>query len=202
MKKADHILSAYLIVPLSEDYLTAILEFTDREIGKHYYTEENFLLHLERSKKDNLNASFLAIDKETQQIVALRLSYAPGTWHTEKADHLTPERWHRPIPHKQLGYFKSLFVDRHHQGKGLGPYLSQQSLIILKQQGALAVLSHSSLGSPQNSSKKYLTSLGFHPVKEHQHFWSHIFYHCAHCFQTPCSCTALEMILFLDDRTR
>jgi ribosomal protein S18 acetylase RimI-like enzyme len=190
----------YWIRPLTEDDLEDVLLFADREIGKNYYHRDNFLPLMEKSRMHDLNASFVAVEKKTNRLVALRLSFAPGLWTADRPHHLSPTLWQRPVPLKQLAHFKSLFIAHDHRGKGLGPYLSRLSLSVLKQQGAVAVLSHSSLGSPGNSSQKYLTSLGFQSVKEHPHFWSHISYDCAHCNKKPCECSALEMILYLDDK--
>ena len=54
-----------------------------------------------------------------------------------------------------MGYFKSLFIHEDYQGAGLGKTLSHKASV-LKEMGAHAVLCHSWMESPKNSSQRYL----------------------------------------------
>ena len=82
-----------------------------------------------------------------------------------------------------------------------GPGNPDQSgvcLSILKDMGAEAVLCHSWMESPENSSQRYLLKMGFQKIKEHPKFWYEIDYFCTRCGPSRCVCTAGEMIKLLD----
>ena len=93
-----------------------------------------------------------------------------------------------------MSYFKSLFVSGDYQQQGLGKTLSTKSIELLKQMGAEAILCHSWLESPGNSSQKYLQRMGFTDVTTHEKFWYPVDYHCTRCGPAKCVCTAIEMI--------
>lgn len=181
------------LMELSPQDLHEVKKFCDREIGHNYFSIEDLILVLERSSKNDHVSSFLAKNSKSE-IVAVRLTFAPGTWPID-LDKTTPELWQVDV--QDVGYFKSMFIHKDYQGSGLGGKISNASLKILKHQGAKAVVCHCTLDSPYNSSRRYLEKLGFVPLREFPHFWSSIDYHCAHCLQRPCECTALEMILYL-----
>ena len=94
----------------------------------------------------------------------------------------------------KMSYFKSLFVSGDYQQQGLGKTLSTKSIELLKQMGAEAILCHSWLESPGNSSQKYLQRMGFTDVTTHEKFWYPVDYHCTRCGPAKCVCTAIEMI--------
>ena len=70
---------------------------------------------------------------------------------------------------------------------------------VIKLMGGKAVLCHSWLESPGNSSQRYLSSIGFESVKEHEKFWYEIDYECTRCGPEKCVCTAMEMIKYLEE---
>ena len=77
----------------------------------------------------------------------------------------------------------------------LAPYLSIKAL---KDMGAKAVVCHSWIQSPHDSSRKYLNSLGFEAVSIHEKFWYNIDYDCTRCGKnSKCVCDAQEMIKYL-----
>lgn len=168
----------------------AIKEFTDRWIGTGYYGEGELEHYIEQSKGCSLGA--FADDGE---MGAIRISLAPTTWIEELGRGLTPEAW--DVKPAQMAYFKSLFVAKKFQAKGLGRKLSLQSIELLKQQGAQAVLCHSWLESPNNSSQRYLKNLGFKEIARFPKFWYPIDYECTRCGPNRCVCTAVEMVKYI-----
>ena len=179
--------------PLSINDIPAVKAFTDHWIGDNYYgmpeLEQSFAL----SQFDSLNASFVACQGD--KIVAIRLTYAPGEWLRKCGRGATPGEW--KVSAERVAYFKSLFVDDSCQKMGVGKKLSSLSIDILKQMGAQAIICHSWLESPGNSSQIYLQRMGFEPIKEHALFWNHIDYLCTRCRPHKCVCTVLEMIKYL-----
>ena len=112
---------------LSFEHQEQFLNFCNQYIGKNYFNANNFKLQLELSEKENLNASYVLLNV-SKKIIGVRLTYAPGKWLTKiKTKHLSELN----IDPKQIGYFKSLFIHPDHQGKKIGPYLSNQSISCL-----------------------------------------------------------------------
>lgn len=182
-----------LIREFADTDIQKVLQFTDDWIGKNYFSEEELAEVYHRSLRDGLTASFLA-ESDNGEIVAARLSYAPGEW-TSHARGLSFDLW--KCDHREVGYFKSLFVSRDFQGRGLGRKLSSLSIERLKQMGTQAIVCHSWLESPGNSSQRYLKKMGFDEVKRYPKFWFLIDYECTKCAPSRCECTAIEMIKYL-----
>ena len=176
---------------LLEDDLNAVKVFTDRWIGEGYYTLDQLQDIYQKSQAQKLNCSFVALDGN--DIDAVRLTYAPGKW-WQGTKSISPALW--DVRPSAVAYFKSLFVSDQYQGKGLGKILSQQSMDIVKQMGGMAIICHSWLESPNNSSQKYLEKMNFKEVKKWHNFWKEIDYSCTRCGR-PCLCTASEMIHYL-----
>lgn len=181
-----------------------IKKFTDRWIGQNYFSvpelEQILQLSVARSHENSsqqLTASLGAfLDGE---MIAVRLSFAPGAWIKKVGRGLTPEIWQQRfgLRPEDVAYFKSLFVAEQHQQLGLGKTLSLESIELLKKMGAKAILCHSWLESPGNSSQLYLQKMGFQDVSKHPLFWNHIDYDCTRCAPDRCQCTAMEMIKIL-----
>src|SRR5690606_25552492 len=108
---------------------------------------------------------------------------------------LTPDRWQ--VKPEQMAYFKSLFVAKKFQAAGMGKRLSLESIELLKKCGAKAVLCHSWLESPNNSSQRYLLKLGFEEIARFPKFWYPIDYVCTRCGPKRCECTAVEMVKYI-----
>lgn len=180
---------SFKIIPLDPSWTDAFIAFTDLNIGTGYYRKKDVETLLARNQP--INTTFLLID-EAGQIRGVRVSFPPGKW----IDLVGPERlflsrWSNPS--EKVGYFKSLFVDKRLQGQGWGPKLSEVSIQQMKKAGAEAVVVHSWQESPNNSSTRYLESIGFQSLGKHGKFWEKVDYECAGCNEKPCTCSADEM---------
>ena len=173
--------------------LSDVKVFTDQWIGDGYFTQKQLLNIFEYSQFNDKNCSFIALDDE-QKIVGVRLTYAPsGLWWREVKS-ISPHLW--STEPKDVAYFKSLFIADKYQGKGLGRELSMRSMQMIKEMQGKAIICHSWLESPNNSSQKYLEKMNFSTVREWPEFWKEIDYSCTRCGK-PCLCTACEMIHYL-----
>ena len=179
----------FKIVPLDPSWSEAFILFTDINIGAGYYRKKDVEALIERNQP--INTSFLLID-EAGQIHGVRVSFPPGKWiDLVGSERLFVDRWNDPID--KVGYFKSLFVDQNLQGQGWGPKLSAVAIEQMKKCGADAVVTHSWNESPNNSSTRYLETIGFKVLGKHKNFWSKIDYLCSGCHVKPCTCSADEM---------
>lgn len=178
------------IRPLTLADVPAIKAFTDQWIGLNYYAYGE----LEHLIDQSLGCSLGAFSDEGE-LAAIRISLAPGTWIEEIGRGLSPQVWE--VAPESMGYFKSLFVADKFQACGLGRKLSLESIKLLKDCGAKAVLCHSWLESPNNSSQRYLLKLGFKPINEFPKFWYPIDYECTRCGPDRCVCTAVEMVKYI-----
>lgn len=180
---------AFKITAFEKEFLAEVQHFTDRWIGENYFSQDQLEEVIQLSSTKDLNASFLAFDNN--ELVGVRLSFLPGRW-IEKARGISPDLW--PCPYDQVGYFKSLFIADSAQKLGLGRSLSQKSMDVLKSAGARAIVCHSWLESPEDSSRRYLESLGFSQLALHPKFWEPVDYLCTRCAPSTCQCTAAEML--------
>ncbi|MGE0633195.1 MAG: GNAT family N-acetyltransferase [Pseudobdellovibrionaceae bacterium] len=179
--------------------LPAIKNFTDRAIGVDYYSMSDLEDIFRRSSalgadKTDTMCSLVLADSQNQ-IFGVRITYPPGKWEKGKGKGLTPEKW--PFPLNKTAYFQSLFIDPSIQSKGFGKKMSLQAISVLKKMGAKAIVCHSWKDSPNDSSGKYLRSLGFKVVATHPDYWKDVDYLCTRCGNPPCRCTAEEMLLEL-----
>lgn len=181
------------IRPLETSDIAAVKKFTDSTIGSNYYSEAELQDILARSEKDGKVCSLLLIDDENQ-VRGIRITYPHGSWNHGKGKGLSPERWN--VQKEETAYFQSLFIDPALTGRGIGKKLSLKSLEILKELGSKAVVCHSWKESPNDSSGRYLRSLGFTVVATHPLYWKDVDYVCPRC-KSPCLCTAEEMIKYL-----
>ncbi|MBL7664632.1 MAG: GNAT family N-acetyltransferase [Bacteriovoracaceae bacterium] len=176
------------ILEFSSSHIQAVKNFTDRWIGQNYYS----LPELKNAYLYSQGCSYLAyVDEE---LAGIRLTYAPGDWIKSQRG-LSFHDW--KVPSDRVGYFKSLFVAEKFQQLGIGRKLAETSLKQLQKKEAQAVICHSWLESPGNSSQLYLEKMGFVPVKSHPEFWKEIDYLCTRCSPHRCLCTAIEMIKYL-----
>ena len=177
------------IIPLDAPWIDAFIAFTDIGIGAGYYRKQDVETLIARNQP--LNTSFLLIDQESH-VQGVRVSYPPGQWiDLVGPQRLFLDRW--PFSANKVGYFKSLFLDAKLQGQGWGPKLSEHSTAAMKKCGAEAIVTHSWKESPNNSSTRYLESIGFKALGQHNNFWSEVDYDCSGCHVRPCTCTADEM---------
>ncbi len=187
-----------VIRPLEREDLPLVKSFTDRWIGKDYYSTGELEELYELARQGRQIASFLAfeVDREGSfELAGVRLTYAPGTWLEKQPRGLTPHKWQ--VAPSKAAYFKSLFVAKKYQRRGVGGALSARSLEVLKEMGSQAILCHSWLESPGNASQRYLLKIGFESVSEHQKFWHPVDYDCTRCAPQRCLCTAIEMIKYI-----
>lgn len=174
--------------------IPAVKAFTDRAIGDGYYSAGELSDYFDRSFLNGQSCSLLLLGDDGH-VKGLRLTCAPGQWHSGKGNGLSPELW--DVDQESIGYFQSLFIDPALTGQGWGKRLSLKAMVILKQMGAEAVLCHSWKESPNDSSGRYLRSLGFQMIATHPLYWKDVDYICTRCGQPPCQCTAEEMIKYL-----
>ncbi|MBD64707.1 MAG: hypothetical protein CME62_05845 [Halobacteriovoraceae bacterium] len=174
--------------------LDALLAFTNKWIGDGYFNKEELRALLLQGVHEDLNASFIA--EYEGKIIAARITLIPYQW--TKFDHIAPyiSTHMYNVPYKKAAYFQSLFVDHQFQGKGIGSELTKRSLEVLYQMGCMAVVCHSWVESPNNSSQKYLLKFGFEPVSVHKNFWMFKDYKCPRCKPQVCQCSAEEMIYY------
>ena len=174
--------------------------FTDKWIGKDYFTKEELRNSLLKGSSGEHNASFMALNKKGQ-IIGVRITYLPGEWmkEAELLPHVSPFKW--KVTEKKVAYFKSLFIAEDYRRKGIGKDLTLRSLQVLHNLGTLAVLCHSWVESPSNSSKNYLTKMRFESIKIHPDFWFFKEYSCILCSPKNCGCSAEEMIYYLPQQS-
>lgn len=185
--------SKYLIRPVCADDICAIQQFTDQWIGTNYFSFNELEEVLELSRHQGKTTSLGAFYQG--ELAAIRLTFAPGKWQN-KVRGQSQEKWN--VDPQSVAYFKSLFVAGDHQAQGLGKILSNQSMEIVKELGGKAILCHSWMESPNNSSMRYLDKMGFEQVAVHPLYWNPIEYDCTRCAPIRCQCTAAEMIKYLD----
>lgn len=172
--------------------IAAVKCFTDREIGKNYFSKKELEESFHKSQSQNVMCSFVLVDGE--EILGLRLAYPPGLWTQGKGKKICRDLW--GVPLEKTAYFQSLFLARKVQGQGWGPRLSAASINAFKKLKAEAIVTHAWKESPNNSSIRYLTQQGFKPIATHPEYWIDVAYDCV-LDGHPCRCTAVEMILYL-----
>lgn len=190
----------FLISPFEENHISAVLPFTDRWIGENYFSESDLIRLINESRAPvpdlgNREISASCLAWQGQKLIGVRISLAPGRWEKGTIPFLNSQ-W--PIKGIEVGYFKTLFVHGDFRGLGIGQRLSQASMVILRQQGAKGIVSHSWLESPGNSSQNYLLKNGFVEIGRHPLFWNRLDYKCVRCQPEACQCTAVEMFKILD----
>lgn len=181
------------ILPFEIQHVNQVQVFSDLWIGKNYFLEEDLVDLAKRSQFGGKNCSFLCFKNE--ELVGIRLSYAPGKWPEDLVGKSSPHKYKYPLD--TVGYFKSLFLNEKFQGKGVGGKLSNLGIEKMREMKAKAIVTHCWLESPNQSSERYLSKLGFEPVNDIPLFWKDIDYLCSGCAIKPCKCTAREMILYL-----
>ncbi len=176
--------------------IESIKVFCDDAIGKNYYSVDELKQIWHRSTAQNQTYSLVLVDTKNRSrpIRGIRICFPPGQWAKGKGNQIRPDLWKVPIA--ETAYFQSLFVDENLRGQGWGPKLSQAAIQSLKTAGTRAVVCHSWVESPGDSSGRYLRSLGFETVIFHKEYWKDVDYLCTRD-GNPCLCTAEEMILYL-----
>lgn len=179
-----------LIREFLETDILAVKTFTDKCVGQGYYSIDELKENQKKSIASTGQICSFVIEDENGLIKGLRLAYPPGNWQHGKGHSLRSDLW--PTSIDKTAYFQSLFVSADLQGQGWGPKLSGLSLAVLKKLGAEGVVAHSWKESPNNSSYRYLSKLGFQAIAEHPDYWIDVDYICPRD-GNPCRCTAVEM---------
>jgi predicted N-acetyltransferase YhbS len=182
------------IRPFKKTDLEQIRQFTDREIGAGYYSQKEIEDIFERSQAAQTMCSLVLVDGD--EIKGIRISYPPKRWKSGKGSGLHPEKW--PHTLSETGYFQSIFIASSLTGQGWGGRLSMEALRLLSKVGAKGVVCHAWKESPNNSSTRYLSGMGFEVIAEHKLYWKDLDYKCTKCGLPPCQCTAQEMYLDLE----
>ncbi len=192
--------------PMTAADIDAVVALADQVVGQGYYTAESVATMLTRSTVGDVVCSHVATRARpaadapeppapTDAVLGFRFSLPPGRWQHGRGQGLSPERW--PAPLAQAAYFQTAYVANAARGRGVGPRMAAAALDALRQLGARVVVTHSWKESPDNSSFRYLTRLGFVPVAEYPDYWIDVDYTCVRDGR-PCRCTAIEMVLPLD----
>mgnify|MGYP003952745703 CR=1 FL=1 len=180
-------------ITLDKSRLDDLKRFSDRWIGKNYFTIEQLEKVLELSFIDERSASLLAYDKS--DLVGIRITLINPSWQNDFKIGLSFDKWN--LEPKKVAYFKSLFIASSFQKMGLGKSLSLSSIKKLKEMGFEGVVCHSWLESPGNGSQIYLEKMGFTKIFNHKNLWYNIDYECIRCRPKRCKCTAIEMIKYI-----
>lgn len=169
----------------------AVISLANEVHGDGYLDNASMQAWYEKGLKNNINASFVVYHGD--KLVGFRITYAAQQWEIDTW--CTTERW--SVPTNQVCYFKCNTVDADYRGQGIGSELLQRSIAAVKQQGALAGVSHLWKQSPGNSAVKYFTKCGGVLIKTHPDRWYSLSlagYQCTVC-ATECHCEAAEMLL-------
>lgn len=187
-------MKSYRLRPIKTSDFAAISHLSDAAFGANYINSDELRRQWPMMQKHDLSASFLLENKSSGEALGFRITFLPGTWFNEKeGKKCLVEKW--PLPTKNVAYFKTALVSEALRGQGWGRKMANASIEAVKKAGGQAVVTHSWNESPGDSSGKYLKALGFHQVGVIQGFWGEEAYQCVECNNTPCTCTATEMIL-------
>ncbi len=182
------------VVDMAPSDAEAVSRLADTLIGPGYYPPEEVVDALERSTLGGVVCSHVAIARDDGRMVGFRFAMPPGRWRHGRGSRLSPQLW--PVDLGDCGYFQSSYVAFEARGHGVGPQMAAAAEAALRSLGARAIVTHSWKESPDNSSFRYLTRLGFTAVTEYPGYWSEVDYVCW-LDGKPCQCTAIEMIKVL-----
>lgn len=159
--------------------------------GANYVDETSMQAWYEKGIKNDINSGFVVYHEE--KLVGFRITYAAGQWPID--EWCSTELW--PVSKEHVCYFKCNTVDENYRGHGIGSELLKRSIAAIKQQGAMAGVSHLWRPSPGNSAVKYFTKCGGILIKDHPDRWhamSVAGYECPIC-HNDCHCVAAEMMI-------
>lgn len=184
-------LAKYQLFPLTSHYFEPVVSLANQVHGAGYLNVETLAQWVAQGVVMEKNASWVAISGS--ELLGYRISFAAGQWQTDVW--CSTEHW--PIAAANMAYFKSVAVKPNSQGQGLGQLLLQQSISVLKEQGARAGLAHLWRESPHNSAVRYFSKAGGQLITIHENRWQHLSkqgYDCPRC-KSLCHCSAAEMVL-------
>lgn len=184
------------IYNLREDDFAAVAALGNKINGDNYLDADTCAKIMRGSCKLGLSCSYVAYEGKT--LIGFRLTYAPGQWNIDQR--FCPDKW--KVPQEQVCLFKSNMIDESYRGRGLGPLLLKHSIETVKQQGAVAGVTHIWMQSPGNSAYKYFTKAGGELIMIHPDHWHNDFsdfgYVCTLCGE-DCHCDGAEMILYFKE---
>ena len=184
------------ILSLEAPLFSPVIELANQVHGDNYLDLESLSLMKQQGIKSGLNASFVALD-DNDNVVAYRLSFAPGQWNLDKW--CSVDSW--PVAHPYMAYFKSVAVAPSARGQGVASALLKASVDILRRQGGKAGLAHIWRESPGNAAERYFSHAGAKLLKVHPKRWAHLCetagYICPLC-GSACQCSAAEMVLVFE----
>ncbi|MFC7002652.1 GNAT family N-acetyltransferase [Pseudobowmanella zhangzhouensis] len=117
---------------LQPEHFARFVELANRVHGDNYIDLATLETYAQRSVKNHINASIVALDEE--RMVGFRLTFAAGQWPFDKW--CSVDKW--PVAADDMCYFKVIAVDPEYQGSGVGGELLKRSIEQAKQQGAKA----------------------------------------------------------------
>lgn len=180
---------------MTQDDFDKVIKLGTQVHGEGYIDHDNIVDWFEKGVKNNINANYVAYHND--KLVGFRLTFSPDRWHLDQW--CSPAKW--PVPPARVCYFKCNTVDENYRGYGIGSQLLFQSIAAVKQQGAVAGVSHLWMQSPGNSAVKYFTKCGGQLIEEHPDRWNGLSkqgYLCPIC-HNDCHCTAAEMMIVFDE---
>lgn len=185
------------ILELTPIYFADVVALANQIHGDNYLTVQSLLQMQQQGIKHNINASFVALNKQGQ-LIGYRLSFAAGQWQIDKW--CSVSLW--PVVVSDMAYFKSVGVSPTARGQGVASALLRKSAAMLSQQGAKAGLAHIWRESPGNAAERYFSHAGARLLKVHAERWRHLSefegYICPRC-GALCLCSAAEMVLLLNE---
>lgn len=179
---------------LRERDIDKIMKLSDLVYGENYQNLEYYLDLLEKSSKNGISCSFVGYDDLTEDLIAYRLTYAPGKW--EPGEWSSPSLWNAPS--EKVCYFSGNVVHPDRQGQGIGSMMIQRSIEAAELQGGIAGVAHVWKQSPGNSAYKCFKKAGGEVVKMHENMFADDFdKYGTVCVVDGenCHCTGIEMII-------
>lgn len=184
-------LLTYRLLPLTPEFFEQVVFLANKIHGESYLDVATLAQWVKQGCCSGKNASIIAVYQD--QILGYRISFAAGQWQSDVW--CSTDSW--PIALTKMAYFKSVAVQAEWQGQGIGQALLQQSVSVLKKQGAKAGLAHLWRESPHNSAVRYFSKAGGQLIRIHENRWQHLSaqgYLCPRC-TALCCCSAAEMVL-------
>lgn len=178
---------------LSPAYFDEVIVLANRIYGDNYLDSPQLQSIYQRSFANNINASWVACDKNNK-LIGFRLTLAAGHWSIDKW--CSVDSWSVDVD--KVVFFKCNTVDENYRGYGIGSRLLALSVEQAKAQGSEAGLAFIWLNSPGNVAFRYFSRCGGKIIQRHAQKWRQMAieedYQCCVC-DGLCACDAAEMLL-------
>lgn len=186
---------------LRERDIAKIMDLSVLVYGENFQDLEYYVDILAKSEKDGVSCSFVGYDDLSEDLIAYRLTYAPGNW--EPGQWSTPGLW--GAPPEKVCYFSGNVVHPDRQGRGIGSMMIARSIEAVILQGGVAGVAHVWKESPGNAAYKCFTKAGGEIIKNHIDMYLGDFEKygtiCA-VDGADCHCTGIEMIINFSDEEK